>query len=71
MAKRELNRIFEELESVRCKQQYINEVNMSWLNDVADGKSDIHKDSMTGKHKIALELELEFEKILEQLKELF
>jgi hypothetical protein len=70
MSKTELIKIFDNLESIRCKQQYLNEVNMSWLNDIADGKSDIHMDSLTGKHQIALGLELEFENILKQLNEL-
>ena len=70
MKKENLTQIFDDLNAVRCKQQYLNEVDMTWKEELFKGNIDFHKDTLYGKSKLDMELEIEFEKILNQFEKI-
>jgi len=70
MKKIDLVEIWDKLNGLRCKQQYLNEVDMTWKEEIFKGNIDFHKDTLYGKSKLDMELEIEFEKILNQFEKI-
>lgn len=70
MAKVNLAQIWDNLNALRCKQQFVNEADMIMNDQLLNGDIALHKDTVFGKAKIKMELEIEFEKNLNQLEEL-
>lgn len=70
MAKEDLGQIWDKLNDIRCKQEYLNEADRTWKEQLFQGNIDFHKDTLIGKSKLDMELEIEFERTLSQLHEL-
>ncbi len=70
MAKVDLGQIWDNLNALRCKQQFINEADMIMNEQILDGNIVLHKDTVFGNSKIKMELETEFETILNQFEKL-
>lgn len=68
--KESLATIWDELHAVRCKQQYLNEVDMVMNEQLLDKAIELHKDTVYGKAKLGMELETEFENIMSKFEEL-
>jgi len=70
MEKVDLAQIWDNLNALRCKQQFINEADMIMNEQLLNGEINLHKDTVFGKAKIKMELEIEFETILNQFEKL-
>lgn len=70
MGKIDLGQIWDNLNALRCKQQFINEADMIMNEQLLKGEINLHKDTVFGNSKIKMELEIEFEAILNQLEKL-
>lgn len=70
MEKVDLRQIWDNLNALRCKQQFVNEADMIMNDQLLNGDIALHKDTVFGKAKIKMELEIEFEKNLNQLEKL-
>ncbi len=70
MGKVDLAQIWDNLNALRCKQQFISEADMIMNEQLLNGEINLHKDTVFGNSKIKMELEIEFETILNQFEKL-